>query len=153
MRARKFTRHERKLNRQNKLRTSLAGTGMFIYENNTSGDLTLPKPTASGQRKVGPKQQFQGDSYYQSWCKPPMNLLRFISTVVPVVAEKIENNLMEANMPDKLILDQPDTITQHGKVEHLVETPKVETQKPAITGTSETLLTEDPLEGVEIILG
>jgi hypothetical protein len=57
----------------------------------------------------------------------------------------------------QLLLDQPDTITTRGKIERVLENPKgiplndnTGVQK---TPTDLLLLTEDPLDGVEIILG
>jgi len=147
---RRFTRQERKENREAKLRSDMAGKGMFIFENNTDGDLTLPKPTAAGVKKVGPRQRFQGDDYFMAWVKPPLNLLKYIETVVPANTEK--------NMENKLILDQPDMVTERGQVEHVVRQPQVP-QQPLNDATGdvqkqpEVLLTEDPLDGVEIILG
>jgi hypothetical protein len=67
MKPRKFNKYERKEIRERKLRNDMVGTGLYIYENNTGGDLTLPKPTATGLRRIGPKERFQGDSYYQKW--------------------------------------------------------------------------------------
>lgn len=152
MKARKFTRQERKQNRQQKLQTSMAGTGLFVYKNITNGELNLPKPTASGQRKVGRGEKFQGDSYYQSWCKHPSPLLQFIGAVIPSQPHQL-TSITEATLTEKkLILDQPDTITHQGKVEHIVDSEQKLTEQPKAKPT-ETLLTEDPLEGVEIILG
>lgn len=58
----------------------------------------------------------------------------------------------------KLILDQPETVTTKGVVEHVVVEPVsvappkkvVETKK--IQGTEDVLLNEDPMAGIEIIL-
>lgn len=61
-------------------------------------------------------------------------------------------------MENKLILDQPDMVTERGQVEHVVRQPQVP-QQPLNDATGdvqkqpEVLLTEDPLDGVEIILG
>jgi len=157
MKPRRFNKYERKENRENKLRTSMAGTGLFIYENNTGGDLSLPKPTASGLKRVGPRQQFQGDSYFQKWVGPPMNMLRLIGTVSPA-ANTTEGLQMLKEGTDmsqkKLILDQPDTINHKGKVEHVIdEVPqqKIHESNPN-QKQSDALLTEEPLDGVEIIL-
>lgn len=143
----------------------MAGTGLYIYENNTGGDLTLPKPTATGLRRIGPKERFQGDSYYQKWVGPPMNMLKFIEAVVvapPPVPEGPGERLRlleeGAKMAEqkKLILDQPDTITHAGKIEHVVNdnvpVQKINENNPH-QKPQDVLLTEDPLDGVEIILG
>lgn len=156
----RLTKYEKKEIRERKLKMDMAGTGMYIYENNTSGDLTLPKPTASGQKRVGPRQRFQGDSYYMAWVKPPLNLLKFIETVTAPEPKAELTLTEEATMADKkLILDQPDTITHHGKVEHAVDEfgqPKKQKLHDSTDPTArkqDVLLTEDPLDGVEIILG
>lgn len=150
----RLNKYERKEVRERKLQMDMAGTGLFVYENNTDGDLSLPKATASGHRKVGPRQRFQGDSYFMTWVKPPLNLLKFIEEVSPALTHA---QLMEANMAEKkLILDQPDTITHKGKVEHVVEDGALQKLHDASDPTKkqqDVLLTEDPLDGVEIILG
>jgi hypothetical protein len=152
----RLNKYEKKENRERKLRMDMAGTGVYVYENNTDGDLTLPKPTATGLRRVGPRQRFQGDSYYMAWVKPPLNLLRFIEAVR--VAEPQQAITENTDMAEKkLILDQPDTITHKGKVEHLVEDPglpqKLHDSNDPNKKQQDVLLTEDPLDGVEIILG
>lgn len=149
MKVRKFTRQEKKDNREQNKKNSMAGTGMYIFENNTNSELSLPKPTASGMRKVGPKGRFQGDSYFKQWMKPPLNLLKLIETITPDNCEALTLN--EGNM-QKLILDQPDTVTTAGKVEHVIEdkNKKINENKKK---EQEVLLTEDPLDGIEILLG
>jgi hypothetical protein len=67
-----------------------------------------------------------------------------------VVTESKEEDMTE----EKLILNQPDQVTSEGTVEHVVtdqakplnEAPCCAPEKP-----TETLLTEDPMAGVEII--
>jgi hypothetical protein len=57
---------------------------------------------------------------------------------------------------DKLILDQPDCVTQKGKVEHVLVQPtkkplnEVMPQDPSQPG--DMLINEDPMDGVEIIM-
>lgn len=161
MKHRRFTKQEKKENRERNLKNNMAGTGVYIFENNTDGDLSLPKPTASGQRKVGPRQRFQGDSYYMQWIKPPLNLLKFIETVSvvdPALLNRDNQQLVEANMTQqkKLILDQPDTIGPQGKVEHVVvdgQQQKLNDATDPDQKRPDVLLNEDPLDGVEIILG
>lgn len=157
----KLTKYERREVNAEKLKNNMGGSGIYIYENNTDGDLKLPKATESGLRMIGPRKRFQGDSYFMSWVGNPMNLLRLVEVVqakgsqeqeVQTISEEVMSN------EKKLILDQPDTITSAGKVERVVISPD---QKPLNDSTnptgqpkkSDVLLTEDPLDGVEIILG
>lgn len=152
----KLNRQEKRELRQKRTAATYAGSGLFVFENNTDGDLTLPKPAADGRRVVGPRGQFQGDSYFHGWVKPPMNLLKFIKEIMPKEQKIMENN----QMSEKLILDQPDQVTTTGTVEHVVENPQ---QPQPINDTTnipqqpktdnEVLLNEDPLSGVEIIMG
>lgn len=150
----KLNKYERRDEQSEKLKHNMGGSGVYIYENNSNADLTLPKPTASGIRCVGPRKQFQGDSYYMSWVGSPMNLLKLVEIVVPKTTKlQIEK---EKEMTDKLILDQPDTVKGTGTVEYVVGVDPV--AKPLNDNTEqqkmpEVLLTEDPLDGVEIILG
>lgn len=141
---------------QDKLKNDMGGTGLMIFENNTDGDLKLPKATDSGIRTVGPRKRFQGDSYFLKWVGSPLNLLKLVEVVVPQMTFQ---QIQEQNMAnEKLLLDQPDTITHQGKIEHVVAQPGQPAQ-PINDTTDPTLkrpdilLTEDPLDGVEIILG
>ena len=151
----KFTRQEKKEIQKSKLVNTMSGTGIYIYENNTDGDLNLPKPTLSGTRTIGPRKRFQGDSYYMKWVGSPMNLLRLIEEIAPqnTVNEKKENNMNE----NKLILDQPDTVTSKGKVEHVVDenTPvqNINDNNDVDAKKADVLLNESPIDGLEIILG
>lgn len=158
-------RYKKHLNRQQKreiqtlkLKNSLSGSGIYVYENNSNADLSLPKLTASGIRVVGPHKRFQGDSYFMSWVGPPMNLLKLVEVIVPQSPQKFTNEESEkTEMEKKLILDQPDIVTQNGKVEYVVsDDPAMKQLNDNVDTTKkvpEVLLTEDPLDGVEIILG
>ena len=119
----KFTREEKKANNKYKLEKALAGAGLYLYENSSkAAELTLPKPTESGVRVIGPNQQFQGNSYYMQLVKT--GYLRLIKELrSPEQEEAMEEEAMneETTMnEEQLILDQPDTITEQGKVEHVV---------------------------------
>ena len=155
----RMNKYEKREMHAEKLKNAMSGTGIYIYENNTDGDLKLPKATDSGIRTIGPRKRFQGDSYYMSCVGNPMNLLRLVETVVPKMTSQQLREIQEKNMADKLILDQPDTITFEGKVEH-VAAPALTPQPLPLNDAADptlkanpVLLTEDPLDGVEIILG
>lgn len=45
-----------------KLKNDMAGTGVYVYENNTDGDLKLPKATDSGVRQLAPRANQDVDS-------------------------------------------------------------------------------------------
>jgi len=149
----KISRADKKINQKNKFIRDMSGSGVFVYENNTDADLNLPKPTSTGTRTIGPRKRFQGDSYYLTWVGSPMNLLRFIEEIVPKdnplkTLNESETNKMNDN---KLILDQPETVTSQGQVEHVVvnESPDQDSSEKK----TEILLNESPIEGLEIILG
>jgi hypothetical protein len=154
MRRTKLSRYEKKKAQEERRKNNLSGTGVYIYENNTDADLNLPKPTETGIRNVGPRKRFEGDSYYMQWVGSPMNLLRLIEQVLPT--EK-ENQMQEK----KLILDQPDTVNNQGKVEHVVSDQAPQTQESLNDNTQpnpnikkpDVLLNESPVDGVEIIFG
>lgn len=166
----RLNRYERREMHADKLKNDMSGSGIYIYENNTDGDLKLPKPTDSGVRQISPKNKagcrFQGDSYYLQWVGSPMNLLKLIEEVVPkmthveLMAHKVkEEQLLEEEAmanEQQLLLDQPDCVTHYGKIERVVEEPgqqKINDNTDVSDKKPEVLLTEDPLDGVEIILG
>lgn len=155
----KPNRLERRKINSEKLANNLSGSGLYIFENNTDGDLKLPKATASGMRMIGPRKRFQGDSYFLSWVGAPMNLLRLIEEITPKkttqeIADEI--NKGKTMNEQKLILDQPDTVTNKGKIEHVVSNQQPVQQLNDAAATKpqhDVLLTENPLDGVAIIKG
>lgn len=117
MKYRKFNKYEKKEVRAQAIAQAMSGEGLYLYQNNTNADLTLPRPTSSGLRSVGPKQQFQGDNYYMQLVKT--GFVRLIKEIQSPEAQRAA--LEEKPMSEqKLILDQPDMITEAGKVEHVV---------------------------------
>jgi hypothetical protein len=159
----RLNRYERREMHAEKLKNNMSGTGIYVYENNTDGDLRLPKATASGIKMVGPRKRFQGDSYFMSWVGSPMNLLKLVEVIVQkdnIYAKKAEPESLQENVmtnENQLLLDQPDTITNQGKIERVVVEPSLtpindNTEQKGHPAT-EVLLTEDPVDGVTIILG
>jgi hypothetical protein len=152
---RKFTKHERKQLQVDKMKKSLEGNGMFLFENNTNADLTLPRPTKSGRRVIGPKEQFQGDDYYMSMVRN--NFLRLIEVLqTPQQEQEALLKQEEAvNQPEKLILDQPDVITEQGKIEHVAvgNQPQPLNETPAQPQAQpEVLINESPVDGGFVIV-
>jgi hypothetical protein len=163
--------------KKEKMTRLMAGEGVFIYENNTDADLSLPKPSIEGFTRVGPRKRFKGDSYFMSLVKTPICLLKLIEEVKEdlkieeiVVENKISHEKKEdglinnkgkktikvkkakrkkakkgskTKMKEKLILDQPDVVTEAGKLEQ-IETEETQVQE-------EKLLTENPSGDIEII--
>ena len=133
------------------------GSGRYIFENNTSGDLKLPKATCGGAMWVQKAGQFTGDSFFLKLVPAQLKL-------ISVLLNPNQENINEST-ESKLLLDQPDTITTIGKVEHVVESQE-DTQlndstenkiTHAASCTCDTcsdqmLLTEDPMDGVDIII-
>lgn len=144
----KLSKAQQKQSRITNRNNNLNGTGVYIFLNITSGDFMLPKKSIDGKKMVKPKEEFKGDSYFLKFVGPPNNLLKMVRRLE-------ESQERTNNMTDKLILDQPDQITNQGKVEHvIVDTPKAvikenETNKPQ----ENVLITENPIDGLEIILG
>ena len=150
MKYRKFNKYERKEVQQQHLAAALHGEGLYLFENNTKADLGLPRPTRSGIRSVGPKQQFQGDNYYMQMVKA--GHLRLIKVLQTPEQERAAE-LNEATMQEqKLILDQPDTITEQGKVEHVVpKTPVRPMNEAGNQPQPDVLLNESPDDGFVIV--
>jgi hypothetical protein len=149
----RLNKYERRVVQKQKLEQDLSGAGRYIYQNNTDGDLRLPKPTNEGITTVGPRNRFEGDSYYMKWVGSPMNMLKLVQVIEDANEKKNKEKQMNEQ---KLILDQPDTVTTKGTVERVV----VKSEQSPINDSVKTqdvpkdiLLNEDPLDGVEIILG
>ncbi len=128
---------------------SLKGNGLYVFQNNTKGDLYLPKPPSEGASRlikpVDPKVpnsgQFQGDSYFMNMVKT--HELRLVREVV---------SANEGRMEEKLILDQPDTVKDKGKVEQVLQRKEILIQESENDSDNpEVLLNENPMDGIEIL--
>jgi hypothetical protein len=148
MKYRKFNKYERKEEQARAVAQAMHGEGLYLYENNTDATLTLPRPTKSGTKVVGPRKQFQGDNYYMQMVRS--GYLRFIKELqAPQSEEQVMLN------EEKLILDQPDTVTHKGKVEHVVDrnTPAQRLQEQGSDEQPEILLNEGPVDDGFVIVG
>jgi hypothetical protein len=115
-----------------KMATDMSGAGMYVFENNTAGDLHLPRPTQSGRRLVRKGEQFLGDNYYFSLLRN--NELKLIR---------------EIQSPEqKLITEQPPTVTHQGTVEYVSNSNINETPDDK---QQDILLTETPIDGIKIL--
>lgn len=135
--------------KRKKAAEAVKGDGVYLFVNNTRGELTLPKAPLKGPKVIPPGRTFEGDSYFM--CLVKTNDVRLIEVIKPSAASmpciKEENNMK------KLILDQPDTFNNQGKIEHVVPEKNVKLNEGQPNEKQENkLLTEDPLAGVEIIL-
>lgn len=124
-----------------------SGKGWYIYRNRTKGDLYLPKKTKAGEKVIQSGRTWEGDDYYMQLVKSHE------ATLVKVVTTPEEAKMQE----QKLILDQPDVITEQGAVERVLAPAPTEldslNETPAkAPEQKEVLLTEDPLSGVQILL-
>ena len=154
-------RYERRQMHAAKLASDMGGTGIYVFENNTDGDLKLPKATVGGLKTIGPRKRFQGDSYFLIWVGSPMNLLRLIEEIKPKmttqeIADKISQEQGTVMTEQKLILDQPDTITNKGKIEHVVANDQpLQSLNDACAAkpNKDILISENPLDGIAIIKG
>jgi len=166
MKYRKFNKFEKKEVRSQMLANALHGEGVYLYRNNTGSDLRLPRPTKSGIRSVGPNKEFQGDNYYMQLVK--QGFLRLVKEIQsPQAANAVAqeeanvslnesiNEKKENNMEEKLILDQPDTVTTEGKVEHVIKNKnkKLNEEQNENEKKPDVLLNEGPIEGGFVIVG
>lgn len=181
-------KYSKRKSKKEKLKNLMEGAGVFVYENNTDADLSLPKPSIEGFKLIGPRKRFKGDSYFMSLVKTPICLLRLIEEVkdeeiktedivkdeevlknIPETIKeeekketKLINNKRKAKkkkktkkaktkkgekMKEKLILDQPDVVTNSGKMEQ----KGLENQEETVESQEEKLLTENPSGNIEII--
>lgn len=117
MKYRKYNKYEKKERNAEILANALCGEGLYLYRNNTNGELTLPRPTRSGITKVDLGKEFQGDNYYMKLVQT--GFLRLVKEIQSPAQEQAA--LEGAKVEEKLILDQPDIVTQEGQVEHVVK--------------------------------
>lgn len=160
MKYRKFNKYEKKEVRTEMIQNAISGEGLYLYENRSNADLTLPRPTSSGLRVIKAKAQFQGDNYYMQLVK--LGLLKYVKQLQSPEEEKLAESLMnesvqnnikkEENMSEeKLILDQPDMITEQGKVEHVVNNPVQKLNEQQKDGKQKDVLLNESPSGFVIV--
>lgn len=111
----KFTKQEKKQIRSQNIAGKMAGSGLYIYQNSSKvASITLPRATRTGLRVVNGGASFQGDDYYMQLVKA--GFLRLVEVLQTPEQEKEA----QMNESQKLILDQPDQVTEKGTVEHVV---------------------------------
>ena len=142
--SKKVSKIERTAEKKRIIEHRQQGEGLFLFRNrNSSASLELPKPARDGRRWVEPNGTWEGDDYFMSMVPREAVIVKSLS----------ETNKEECKVEDKLILDQPDKVTNSGKVEHEVkqDLPVNEVAPNPEAKEKERLLTEDPLSGVTII--
>lgn len=150
----RLNKYEKNMLRAQKRKAALSGKGLYVFRNNTSGDLLLPRPTKSGITRVSTNEEFQGDDYYMFMVRN--NELRLVRQIEsPEQPAKTLNETTEPNMADKLITEQPPVVTNEGTVEFVEQKPKqqkLDEHKPNEQQPQpDVLLNENPLDGIEII--
>ena len=118
---------------------SIRGNGMYLFENNTKGDLYLPRATQSGRRLVRKGEQFVGDNYFFSMMKTnELKLMKELQS--PEDQEKA-----------KLLTEQPPIVTRGGQVEYVQEQHPQQKFNEQGNEMQDVLLTEAPIDGVKIL--
>lgn len=153
MRLNKMNKFEKRDLKKSLVSEAMSGSGIFVYKNRSAcADLTLPRATASGTRKIPPNGQFQGDSYYMQMVKTgELQLVEVVQTPEQALAAQQEAQMAE----EKLILDQPEIITEQGTVEHVVDkkVPKQKLNEGGDQKQPDILLNESPPDDGFIIVG
>lgn len=150
----KLNKYQQGMLRQERREANLSGKGLFVYRNNTSGELFLPRPTKSGQSRVKFQEEFQGDDYYMYMVRNnELRLVKQIESAQPAAPQVLNENSMEKKMDDKLITEQPPTVTNEGTIEYVSDSGeqiKLNESQPQ-DQKQDVLLNENPLDGVEIL--
>lgn len=121
-----------------KLSNDMGGEGQYIFENNTKGDLFLPRATKSGRKLVRKGEQFLGDSYYFAMVKThELKLIKEITSP-------------EQEQQQKLLTEQPPTVTNDGAVEYVQHNPQQQYNEGAPV-IQPVLLNEAPMDGIKIL--
>ena len=153
-RSRRMNQYQRTAELKERTEYYQRGEGLYVFRNKSGGDLELPKPTPSGMKKVGPGKEWQGDDYY-------MDLVRNNEAVMvkcihtPEQTKAMKQEKEKPMNEEKLILDQPDVVTEQGTVEQVIEDPPKplnETTPPEVEEKKDVLINEDPMEGVDILI-
>ncbi len=107
---------------------------LFVYKNFNRDEIKLPETNRDGQWFIPPTGEFTDDSRFFPLLKQgKLKLIR-----------EIESQMIR----EKLITEQPPTITQEGQVEYVkIEEPLTEEERKK----KEKILAENPLQGVKLL--
>lgn len=152
----RLSRYEQISARNAKIKALTQGKGLFVYRNRSKdATLRLPKPAKDGRVEIGPNGEWEGDDYFDMLVKNNQAILvRTVEDKVQKVEEKKGEPVMLVE--NKLILDQPETVTVKGAVEHVVvdeaeTTKKKKSKKNESAEKGDVLLTDGGLEGIQIL--
>ena len=170
---RRKTKYEKMAEKKELLTYHLKGRGLFRFRNRNNATLELPKPgisvvTGESVTVIGPVDprvpgsgEWEGDDYFMQMLTPPNRDAILVKTIrapdedkEEIIEESVKEEATEMQDEKKLILDQPDQVTADGPVEHVVpqeETKPLNENKPSPKEQVEILLTEDPMDGLEIL--
>lgn len=153
MSARKLNRYEARERNKEIKEFHLKGEGVYLFRNNSSGTLNLPKPANNGVRVVAKNAEWEGDNYFMFLVQK--NDARLVRTITSPEEQK-----EEIKMAEKLLVDQPDQVTVEGTLEHVVlstdgKNKKLNEGQPVDDkdkDEAEALINEDPLDGIQILI-
>lgn len=121
---------------------------IYIFRNHKECSLILPKESLDGKKEVFPGETWKGDSYFLDNTVNKLHLAVVVEECVSSI-KKAEEQIME----EKLILDQPATVTTKGIVEQVVVNDMVqlnEANPDEEKSTGEKLICESPISGIEL---
>lgn len=136
----RISREERRNKALAKREEASKGYGVYIFENNTKGELMLSRPTKSGVKRVAPGGRFEGDDYYMQMVGRDLRCIQIIQT-----------KEQEMELAEKLITEQPPTVTTEGTVEFVKQSPAKKLNENQPGEQEDVLLNESPMDGIEII--
>ena len=90
MSARKLNRYEARERNKEIKEFHLKGEGVYLFRNNSSGTLDLPKPANNGVRVVAKNAEWEGDNYFMFLVQK--NDARLVRTITSPEEQKEENN-------------------------------------------------------------
>ena len=122
------------------------GSGLYVFKNALkNATLTLPKEAKDlkGNKitEIPIGGEFVGDDYFM------MLVRQHECRLVSVLEEPKKENMNE----EKLILDQPETVTQAGIVEQVVKKTEKKKLNEQPEEVGDVLLNDDPTSGIEIL--
>ena len=133
---------------------------LYIFENNKTWDYSLPKKSLCGRKLIPPKGRFKGDEYFLQFVKS--GDIKLVEAIAPKVnpapnVNTINENTQQGDKMEKLILDQPDKVTQHGKTESVVVNTNpnqvIKDHNSSNQPEKDVLLVESPMDGIDLVKG
>jgi hypothetical protein len=144
-----------KFNAKNSSMKKIVSQGLYEFKNKTNAELILNSVSKDKKKNILPNETWIDDDSSMFYVK---NGIAIINKIINVKPNEKQINKKEKIMEEVLILDQPDLVTQNGKIENIVSneidlenTNKKNKKNKSKKQNEDVLLTDDGVDTIQLL--